>query len=206
MARGSTASGGRAARSESPTRDTPWSNRNSSKVAEASKDFKIVGSDGRIDINSVKNAVVSDDVKNLLNTISADLDKDDKMLKFAGSSAKDLAAGLVTDSVELAYLRSARQSRMDDIAKGGEESPRAVEAQYDQKIADLEDSIKSTMRDFGSIPSTKAKQYAEQVVQMVSASAKSSKGAGDSGEKKVSQYDTKSVRVMVNDIYEELTK
>ena len=117
MARGSTSSGGRAARREAPTRATPWTARNSSKVADAAKDFKIVGSDGRIDINSVKNAVVSDDVKNLLNTISADLDKDDKMLKFAGSKAKDLAAGLVTDSVELAYLRSARQSRMDDIAK-----------------------------------------------------------------------------------------
>lgn len=206
MARGSTSSGGRAARSETSTRDTPWSNRNSARVAEVTKDFKIVGSDGRIDIDSVKAAVVSDEVKGLLNTISADLDKDDKMLKFAGSKAKDLAAGLVTDSVELAYLRSARQSRMDDIAKGGEESPRAVEAQYDEKIAELEDSIKSTMRDFGSVPSTKAKEYAEKVVQLVSSSAKASKGAGDSGKKKVSQYDTKSVRVMVNDIYEELTK
>ena len=124
-----------------------------------------------------------------------------------GASGKLTAAGVITDSVELAYLRKAQEQReaetpIDDIIGGKRSSARVME-QYDKDIADAESRIKEGLDDLASM-SPAGKKWAKSLPNEV-AKALNTIGEGVAGEKKIAKYDMKGVRVMLNDIFEELS-
>jgi hypothetical protein len=215
MARGNKASEGRAARSERtlrsdiegiPKAEKPTAGLKA--IREASADVPFIGSDGRISPSAIKEGILSIreslggktgvEFKDIMGNIESEL----------GASGKMLAAGVITDSVELAYLRKAQEQResetsIDDII-GGKRSAARVMEQYDKDIADAESRIKEGLDDL-SKASSAGKKWAKSLPNEV-AKALNSIQEGRTGEKKLAKYDTKGVRVMLNDIYEELTK
>lgn len=212
MARGTPQSGGRAARSEfaSPTQANAWTNRQVGKANKEVGDFRLVGGNGRIDIDEVKEAVLSLreeplDGKAGFRDVMSDIRKE------LGQDGVNTAAGLVVDSVELAYLRETKAERLKDIQYGFDETnPRALEAQYDAKIKDAEDSIKAGLLEMATMKGDKAKGLAEDLIKSIGRVARTTQD--NSGRNKlpgegnlVSRYDTKNVKKMLNDIYEDLT-
>ena len=216
MARGQNASTGRAARSErgilrSDIEGLPRAGKvpaGLKSINEAASDVPFIGNDGRISPTAIKEGILSiresiggaggTSFKDTMADIEAEL----------GASGKLLAAGVITDSVELAYLRKAQEQReaetpIDDIIGGSRSAARVME-QYDKDIADAESRIKEGLDDLAKA-SGAGKKWAKSLPSEV-AKALNSIQEGRAGEKKLAKYDTKGVRVMLNDIYEELTK
>jgi hypothetical protein len=206
MARGSTASQGRAARSEFGSPNAEKAPAGLKAIREASSGVAFIGDDGRISPSAIKEGILSireatagaGGFKDIMSDIEGEL----------GASGKMLAAGVITDSVELAYLQKAQEQReaetpIDDIIGGKRSSARVIE-QYDKDIADAESRIKEGLADLAKA-SPAGKKWAKSLPNEVS-KALNSIGEGSTGEKKLAKYDTKGVRVMLNDIYEELTK
>jgi len=212
MARGTPQSGGRAARSEfaSPTQANAWTSRQVGKANKEIGDFRLVGGNGRIDLREVKDAVLSIREEPLggkagFRDVMSDIRKE------LGQDGVNTAAGLVVDSVELAYLRETKAERLRDIQLGFDETePRALEAQYDAKIKDAEDSIKAGLLEMATMKGDKAKGLTEDLINSIGRVARTTQGKSDSlklpGEgEQVARYDTKGVKKMLNDIYEDLT-
>lgn len=205
MARGQNASTGRAARSEIGSPRAAKAPAALRAINEASLGAPIIGGDGRISPSAIKEGILSirESVGGAgLKDTMADIERE------LGREGKLAAAGVITDAVELAYLRRAQEEReaetpIDDIIGGKRESERVME-QYDKDIADTESRIKEGLDDLSKIsPAGKkwAKSLPDEIVK-----AMNSIGSAAEGEKTISKYNTKSVRVMLNDIYEELTK
>lgn len=211
MARGNNASTGRTARSE--VRQGVYSSFGLAKglktIGDAGLDVPFIGDDGRISPTAIKEGVLSirESTKEGrggigFKDIMSDIERD------AGASGKLTAAGIITDSVELAYLRKAQEQReaetpAEDIINGTASSARAMR-QYDKDIADTELRISEGLDELSKASAAGGK-WAKTLPNEV-ARALNSIGSGTAGEKKLSKYDTKGVRKMLNDIYEELTK
>lgn len=208
MARGQNASTGRTARSELGSPRASKVPAGFKTISESASDVPFIGSDGRISPSAIKDGILTiresiggeggTSFKDIMSDIEGEL----------GASGKMLAAGVITDSVELAYLRKAQEQReaetsIDDIIGGKRSSARVME-QYDKDIADAESRIKEGLDDLAKA-SPAGKKWSKSLPNEVS-KALNSIGEGVDGEKKLAKYDTKGVRVMLNDIYEELTK
>jgi hypothetical protein len=177
-------------------------------IREAVADVPFIGSDGRISPTAIKEGILS--VRESIGGAGGTSFKDTmaEIERELGVSGKQTAAGIITDSVELAYLRKAQEEReaetpIDDII-GGKRSAARVMEQYDKDIADAESRIKEGLDDLAKA-SPAGKKWSKSLPGEV-AKALNSIQEGRGGEKKLAKYDTKGVRVMLNDIYEELTK
>jgi len=217
MARGQNASTGRAARSERgilrsdieglPRAEKPTAGLKT--IREASSGVSIIGSDGRISLNAIKEGIFT--IREVPENKAGGIAFKDIMSDIEGqlgAAGKLTAAGVITDAVELAYLQGARYEREKDtpgyeMVDGRGASARALE-QYDKDIADAESRIKDGLSTLSSM-SADGKKWAKSLPNEV-AKALNSIQEGRSGEKKLAKYDTKGVRVMLNDIFEELTK
>lgn len=216
MARGQSASTGRTARSErgilrSDIEGLPREGKvpaGLKSIREASADVPFFGDDGRISPNDIKEGILTireavDDkpgkigFRNIMGEIESEL----------GAAGKLTAAGVVTDAVELAYLRKAQEQReaetsIDDIIGSKRAAAKVIE-QYDKDIADAESRIKDGLYTLAQM-SPAGKKWSKSLPNEVS-KALNSIGTGEArGGKKLAKYDTKGVRVMLNDIYESL--
>jgi hypothetical protein len=206
MARGSTASQGRQARSEIGSPRAGKVPAGLKTISESASNVPFIGSDGRISPAAIKEGILTirestgdsgPNFKDVMSDIEAEL----------GASGKMLAAGIITDSVELAYLRKAQEQReaetpIDDIIGGKRSSARVME-QYDKDIADAEARIKEGLDDLAKA-SPAGKKWSKSLPNEV-AKALNTIGEGYEGEKKIAKYDMKGVRVMLNDIFEGLS-
>ena len=209
MARGNNASTGRTARSEisNPGQATAYASKAYPKLERSLVGLSIFTAGGKLDPDGIIASVES--IRFNTSEASGNLPFKDFMgdiRKELGEGGQQAAAGVITDAIELSYLRNARYSRLTDIAGGGEESPRAVESQYDKRIADTERSIKNGLAEIASMRGGKGKVWADEVVSQVRDLVEYTKflSGGVEG-KEVSKYDTKSVKKMLNDAYEVLT-
>jgi hypothetical protein len=113
------------------------------------------------------------------------------------AAAKD-AAGLVTDLVELSYLKGIRDIRVQDAKEYGDEDAAQVGARIDAQIKDVEASIRDGVASF---PRSIASDIAKRVNDAI-------KDADDQGQKRrgeyIQAYATKSFKKVLNDIYEGL--
>lgn len=214
MARGANSRDGRVARSERTLRSDIEGIPREGKVPAglktirgASADVPFIGDDGRISPSAIKEGILS--IRESLGGKSG-TDFKDVMADIeskTGASGKMLAAGIITDSVELAYLQKARDEReaetpIDDIIGGKRSSARVIE-QYDKEISDAESRIKEGLSDLAKLSPEGAK-FSKSLPNEIAKALNSIQG-GSAGEKKLAKYDTKGVRKMLNDIYEELT-
>jgi hypothetical protein len=206
MARGSNARDGRAARSELGSPRAGKVPAGLKTISESASNVPFIGSDGRISPSAIKEGILTirestgdsgPNFKDVMYDIEAEL----------GALGKLTAAGIITDSVELAYLRRAQEEReaetpIDDIIGGKRSSARVME-QYDKDIADAEARIKEGLGEIANM-SPAGKKWAKSLPNEVS-KALNTIGDGAEGEKKIAKYDMKGVRVMLNDIFEELS-
>jgi hypothetical protein len=215
MARGSNSRDGRSARSERtlrsdieglPRAEKPTAGLKA--IRGAAEEVPIIGGDGRVSPSAIKEGILTireslSEGKGLsFKDVMADIESK------AGAAGKLTAAGVITDSVELAYLQNAREEReretpIDDIISGKRSSARVIE-QYEKDIADAESRINDGLKTLAGLSPAGAK-FAKSLPNEI-AKALNSIGEGVAGEKKIARYDTKGVRVMLNDIFEELTK
>jgi len=207
MARGSTASQGRVARSELPSRSPAFAGKATDKIERAMERIQssALTQDGKIDAESFVEAAKALRADFNYESGSSPSNPSDFMADLSsklGKEGQSAASGIITDAVELSYLRSARQARMDDIAKGSEESPRAVQAQYDAQIKDLETSLKSGLDELVSMKG--GKEWASKIVDKIEEYSLNMTVIGSG--KSVSRYDSKSIRKAINDVYETLNK
>ena len=206
MARGQNASTGRTARSEvsNPGQATAYASKAYSKLEKSLVGLSIFTDRGKLDPDGILASVES--IRFNTNEESNGLPFKDFMAdirKELGEFGQQAAAGVITDAIELSYLRNARYARLVDIEKGGEESPRAVEAQYDNRIKDAETSIKNGLAEIASMRGGKGKVWADEVLSQVRDLREYTKSlSGGVDGKEVSKYDTKSVKKMLNDAYE----
>lgn len=115
-----------------------------------------------------------------------------------GAPQKEVAAGLATDLVELAYLKGVKEVRMAEAKQYGAEDVRQVEARLDAQIAEVASSIRDGV---ASMPRVDVAE----ITRLVDASVKD---AGDQQNKirgdTIRPLDSKGFKKMFNDIYEEL--
>lgn len=209
MARGQSASTGRTARSEIGSPRAGKVPAGLKAIKEASSEVSIISGDGRISPSAVKEGIFT--IREVPENKAGGIAFKDIMSDIEsqlGASGKLTAAGVITDAVELAYLQGARYEREKEtpayeMIEGRGPSARALE-QYDKDIADAESRIKDGLNTLSSM-SADGKKWAKSLPNEV-AKALNSIQEGRAGEKKLARYDTKGVRLMLNDIYEELTK
>jgi hypothetical protein len=115
-----------------------------------------------------------------------------------GAPQKEVAAGLATDLVELAYLKGVKEVRVAEAKQYGAEDVRQVEARLDAQIAEVASSIRDGVASMPRVDVAEITRLVDASVKDASDPQNNIRGAT------IKPLDSKGFKKMFNDIYEEL--
>ena len=184
----------------------------SKNITKAMGDMPIIGKNGRIDTTRIIDGLSS--LREMMGRNPEEID--DVMADLAGELGQDAAktaAGIIVDSLEVSYLKQAKELAVTDAIKFGEGDQNRIGAQYDKQIKDAEDAVRSGVAEFLSIDAKDTdgdtpKTWLAMLTDSVSVATETSKNMGEmDGEKdQAARFDMKRVKVMLNDAYTTLTE
>jgi hypothetical protein len=175
----------------------------------------IIGANGRVNVERL--VATAQDFREMAAESNPE-GSEDWMDSFALQNGNDLAktaAGVVTDSLEHAYLLQAKEAYLKsakDFEPG--EAERGA-AQYDKMIAEAKASIESGMAEILASPKAEnedgdgfvtGKDRAAEVKNMVTFFKEQWAMNDDRGTETVSQFASNNIKKAFNDVYESLTK
>jgi hypothetical protein len=175
-------------------------------------EMPIIGKNGRIDTTRIIDGLSS--LREMVGDNPEGID--DVMADLAGELGQDAAktaAGIIVDSLEVSYLKQAKELAVKDAVKFGEGDQDKIAAQYDKQIKDAEDAVRSGVAEFLSTDASGTdgntpKTWLAMLTDSVSVATETSKNMGEmDGEKdQAARFDMKRVRVMLNNAYTTLTE
>ena len=184
----------------------------SKNITKAMGEMPIIGKNGRIDTTRIIDGLSS--LREMMGRNPEEID--DVMADLAGELGQDAAktaAGIIVDSLEVSYLKQAKELAVKDAIKFGEGDQDRIGAQYDKQIKDAEDAVRSGVAEFLSIDAKDTdgdtpKTWLAMLTDSVSIATETSKNMGEmDGEKEqAARFDMKRVKVMLNDAYTTLTE
>ena len=181
-------------------------------ITKAMGEMPIIGKNGRIDTTRIIDGLSS--LREMVGDNPEGID--DVMADLAGELGQDAAktaAGIIVDSLEVSYLKQAKELAVKDAVKFGEGDQDKIAAQYDKQIKDAEDAVRSGVAEFLSTDASGTdgntpKTWLAMLTDSVSVATETSKNMGEmDGEKdQAARFDMKRVRVMLNNAYTTLTE
>lgn len=117
--------------------------------------------------------------------------------------SKSESVGVMTDILELNYLKSAKALTLTQAEESGETSPaltRTVNGRYDPKIAELESTIADGFKDLMGADI----RYIEKSIKQIAQKVESERMSGNPAGQVIGAYKQGDVKKLFNDIYDTL--
>lgn len=183
----------------------------SKNITKAMGEMPIIGKNGRIDTQRIVDGLASmrefltdnpEEIRDFMGELAGEM----------GTDAAKTAAGIVVDSLEVNYLKQAKELAVKEAIKFGEGDQDRIAAQYDKQIKDAEDAVRSGVAEFLSYEfeadGNTAKDWLNMLTDNIQIGIETSKNMGEmeSEKQQAARFDTKRVKVMLNDAYTALTE
>jgi hypothetical protein len=175
----------------------------------------IIGAGGRVNVERL--VATAQDFRDMAAESNPE-GSEDWMESFALTHGSDLAktaAGIITDSLEHAYLVQAKEAYLKSAKDFEPEEVELGARQYDKMIAEAKKSIESSMAEVLASPKAEnedgdgfvtGKDRAAEIKDMVTYFKEQWAMNDDRGSETVSQFASTNIKKAFNDVYESLTK